>query len=146
MRCAASSRLSRLPPLYMFNRLRPSVCAFSISSLAKPEKNFYWICLEIEQFHSFTGGASYSPEYYINIRTGIHYFPKGNATVDPATNRFKSGLNRIEEKHDEVVRRCAISADFNYLYRNFFIVMFLLGKKKLGNCLWVEDCQEMMSC
>lgn len=43
-------------------------------------------------------GASYSPEYYINIRTGIHYFPKGNATID----RFKSGLNRIEEKHDEV--------------------------------------------
>jgi hypothetical protein len=51
----------------------------------------------------FAGGASYSPEYYINIRTGIHYFPKGNAaTIDPASNRFKSGLNRIEEKHDEV--------------------------------------------
>lgn len=51
---------------------------------------------------SFTGGASYSPEYYINIRTGIHYFPKGNATIDPGSNRFKSGLNRIEEKLDEV--------------------------------------------
>lgn len=48
------------------------------------------------------GGASYSPEYYINIRTGIHYFPKGSTTIDPNTNRFKSGLNRIEEKHDEV--------------------------------------------
>lgn len=51
----------------------------------------------------FAGGASYSPEYYINIRTGIHYFPKGNATVDPGSNRFKSGLNRIEEKNDEVI-------------------------------------------
>lgn len=53
----------------------------------------------------FTGGASYSPEYYINIRTGIHYFPKGNATIDPGSNRFKSGLNRIEEKLDEVLKK-----------------------------------------
>ncbi|CRK86932.1 CLUMA_CG000753, isoform A [Clunio marinus] len=47
------------------------------------------------------GGASYSPEYYINIRTGIHYFPKGNAAIEAGSNRFKSGLNRIEEKNDE---------------------------------------------
>ena len=54
---------------------------------------------------SFTGGCSYSPDsYYINIRTGIHYFPKGNATAnDAGNNRFKSGLNRIEEKNDEVI-------------------------------------------
>lgn len=57
------------------------------------------------------GGASYSPEYYINIRTGIHYFPKGNTTIDP-NNRFKSGLNRIEEKNDEVKWKLF---DFNYL-------------------------------
>ena len=52
----------------------------------------------------FPGGCcSYSPEYYINIRTGIHYFPKGNNTTGTdASNRFKSGLNRIEEKNDEV--------------------------------------------
>lgn len=52
----------------------------------------------------FPGGCcSYSPEYYINIRTGIHYFPKGNTTTGTdASNRFKSGLNRIEEKNDEV--------------------------------------------
>lgn len=55
------------------------------------------------------GGASYSPEYYINIRTGIHYFPKGNTTIDPNTNRFKSGLNRIEEKNDEVKKNFSIS-------------------------------------
>jgi hypothetical protein len=54
-------------------------------------------------FSSLAGGASYSPEYYINIRTGIHYFPKGNASADAGSNRFKSGLNRIEEKNDEVI-------------------------------------------
>ncbi|KAL7016537.1 hypothetical protein ACKWTF_010049 [Chironomus riparius] len=48
------------------------------------------------------GGCSYSPDsYYINIRTGIHYFPKGNSILDYGNNRFKSDLNRIEEKNDE---------------------------------------------
>ncbi|XP_058123641.1 uncharacterized protein LOC131281332 [Anopheles ziemanni] len=64
------------------------------------------------------GGCSYTPEYYINIRTGTHYFPKGTTlpgalhgrAVDrtgtgPAANhgdaKFKCALNRIEEKHVE---------------------------------------------
>uniref|UniRef100_A0A182J060 Uncharacterized protein n=1 Tax=Anopheles atroparvus TaxID=41427 RepID=A0A182J060_ANOAO len=69
------------------------------------------------------GGCSYTPEYYINIRTGTHYFPKGttlpgslhgrgSAVLDrtgalPATShgengaKFKCALNRIEEKHVE---------------------------------------------
>lgn len=91
---------------------------------ASPEidrKKLYWICwgiVQFQSFHSFAGGASYSPEYYINIRTGIHYFPKGNATVDSGANRFKSGLNRIEEKHDEVVR----SGAFSIIYFALFIL------------------------
>ncbi|XP_050073419.1 uncharacterized protein LOC126561358 [Anopheles maculipalpis] len=77
------------------------------------------------------GGCSYTPEYYINIRTGTHYFPKGTTlpgalhgrttaafdrtgcTIPPggasATaashhengSKFKCALNRIEEKHVE---------------------------------------------
>ena len=83
-------------------------------SIYKEEKTLLFCKSKIEfslrfllfsSFHSFTGGASYSPEYYINIRTGIHYFPKGNTTIDASSNRFKSGLNRIEEKLDEVKRK-----------------------------------------
>ncbi|XP_055620668.1 uncharacterized protein LOC129764977 isoform X2 [Toxorhynchites rutilus septentrionalis] len=63
--------------------------------------------------YSTDGGCSYTPEYYINIRTGTHYFPKGltGCTGIGAAgivgggfengNKFKCGLNRIEEKHVE---------------------------------------------
>ncbi|XP_055602696.1 uncharacterized protein DDB_G0283357 [Uranotaenia lowii] len=66
------------------------------------------------------GGCSYTPEYYINIRTGTHYFPKGltsaaggggsgagsgcigsGAGGPENGNKFKCGLNRIEERHVE---------------------------------------------
>uniref|UniRef100_A0A182RQH0 Uncharacterized protein n=1 Tax=Anopheles funestus TaxID=62324 RepID=A0A182RQH0_ANOFN len=74
------------------------------------------------------GGCSYTPEYYINIRTGTHYFPKGTtlpgalhgrttaafertgSTIPPNAStgshhengsKFKCALNRIEEKHVE---------------------------------------------
>ncbi|XP_058465313.1 homeobox protein 5 [Malaya genurostris] len=60
------------------------------------------------------GGCSYTPEYYINIRTGTHYFPKGLTACSGGAagvgsgsgayengNKFKCGLNRIEEKHVE---------------------------------------------
>ncbi|XP_035786630.1 uncharacterized protein LOC118463836 isoform X2 [Anopheles albimanus] len=69
------------------------------------------------------GGCSYTPEYYINIRTGTHYFAKGTtlpgrgpgvaAAAGAATasgagagctdggTKFKCALNRIEEKHVE---------------------------------------------
>ncbi|XP_050089966.1 uncharacterized protein LOC126574067 isoform X2 [Anopheles aquasalis] len=68
------------------------------------------------------GGCSYTPEYYINIRTGTHYFAKGTtlpgrgpgvaaaaaAAVSGAATgctdggtKFKCALNRIEEKHVE---------------------------------------------
>ncbi|XP_053673944.1 uncharacterized protein LOC128724203 [Anopheles nili] len=70
------------------------------------------------------GGCSYTPEYYINIRTGTHYFPKGttlptslhgrgpsgldrtgtstSASVHHENgSKFKCALNRIEEKHVE---------------------------------------------
>ncbi|XP_053662868.1 uncharacterized protein LOC128712000 [Anopheles marshallii] len=74
------------------------------------------------------GGCSYTPEYYINIRTGTHYFPKGTTlpgalhgrtaaafdrtgtAIPPGASagnhhengsKFKCALNRIEEKHVE---------------------------------------------
>lgn len=56
-------------------------------------------------FHfSFTGGCSNPDSYYINIRTGIHYFPRGFNSNDSISNssRFKTDLNCIEEKNDEV--------------------------------------------
>uniref|UniRef100_T1GLA2 Uncharacterized protein n=1 Tax=Megaselia scalaris TaxID=36166 RepID=T1GLA2_MEGSC len=34
---------------------------------------------------------------YINIRTGTHYFPKSINTLAIETQRFKFGLNKIEE-------------------------------------------------
>ncbi|CAD7077277.1 unnamed protein product [Hermetia illucens] len=43
-------------------------------------------------------GASYTPpEYYINMRTGTHYFPKGVNTLAIEATRYKFGLNKIEE-------------------------------------------------
>uniref|UniRef100_A0A336MZJ1 CSON009102 protein n=1 Tax=Culicoides sonorensis TaxID=179676 RepID=A0A336MZJ1_CULSO len=60
----------------------------------------------------FIGGGSVAPEcYYINIRTGTHYFPKGAAHplgIDNAS-RFKCGLNRIDEKQAESLQ----TSDFN---------------------------------
>lgn len=56
---------------------------------------------KILKFEYLTG-ASYTPEYYINIRTGTHYFPKsvGTIGVEPS-NRVKYGLNKIEETRNE---------------------------------------------
>ncbi|EDW72375.1 uncharacterized protein Dwil_GK20893 [Drosophila willistoni] len=37
------------------------------------------------------------PEYYINMRTGTHYFPKSVNSLAIEAKRYKFGLNRIEE-------------------------------------------------
>lgn len=45
-------------------------------------------------------GASYTPEYYINMRTGTHYFPSrgvSSAAVTIEQSRQKFGLNKIDE-------------------------------------------------
>lgn len=43
-------------------------------------------------------GAGYTPpEYYINIRTGTHYFPKSVNSLAIEAQRYKFGLNKIEE-------------------------------------------------
>lgn len=43
-------------------------------------------------------GATYTPpEYYINMRTGTHYFPKSVNTLAIEAQRYKFGLNKIEE-------------------------------------------------
>ncbi|XP_037049316.1 serine-rich adhesin for platelets isoform X2 [Bradysia coprophila] len=41
-------------------------------------------------------GATYTPEYYINMRTGTHYFPRGVSSV-VEQSRHKFGLNKIDE-------------------------------------------------
>lgn len=49
--------------------------------------------------HLYTG-ASYTPEYYINMRTGTHYFPSrgvSSAAVTIEHSRQKFGLNKIDE-------------------------------------------------
>lgn len=41
-------------------------------------------------------GAGYTPpEYYVNMRTGTHYFPKNSLAIE--AQRYKFGLNKIEE-------------------------------------------------
>lgn len=37
------------------------------------------------------------PEYYVNMRTGTHYFPKSVNSLAIETQRYKFGLNKIEE-------------------------------------------------
>lgn len=96
-----------------------------------------------KNFRSFAGGASYSPEYYINIRTGIHYFPKGNATIDPGSNRFKSGLNRIEEKLDEV--KIEENSPAFQLFCNSFVVHFPNWEHLRVVSLFIWECRQCLS-
>lgn len=47
---------------------------------------------------NFVSGATNTPEYYINMRTGTHYFPRGvNGVAAVERSRQKFGLNKIEE-------------------------------------------------
>ncbi|XP_063697864.1 probable serine/threonine-protein kinase DDB_G0282963 [Culicoides brevitarsis] len=72
------------------------------------------------------GGCSVAPEcYYINIRTGTHYFPKGTGAagggggvahplgIDNA-NRFKCALNRIDEKQAETIQTTDYKKQVHY--------------------------------
>lgn len=105
-------------------------CCFFLS--LKKLSNVYHLCNVIIQVFSivehknesikfFLGGCSVAPEcYYINIRTGTHYFPKGQGHplgTDNA-NRFKCGLNRIDEKQAETL----LSADYQACY--FFFLTY----------------------
>ncbi|XP_065369120.1 serine-rich adhesin for platelets [Calliphora vicina] len=43
-------------------------------------------------------GTGYTPpEYYVNMRTGTHYFPKSVNSLAIEAQRYKFGLNKIEE-------------------------------------------------
>ncbi|GAB0095515.1 hypothetical protein DMENIID0001_109070 [Sergentomyia squamirostris] len=68
--------------------------AHVINSLSSPESAY-------STGYSTDGtspGASYTPEYYINMRTGTHYFPKGANGMLIESNRYKyGGLNKIDE-------------------------------------------------
>lgn len=46
------------------------------------------------RFHH-AGATTCTPEYYINMRTGTHYFPRAAAAHD--ANRVKFALNKIDE-------------------------------------------------
>lgn len=49
-------------------------------------------------------GTTNAPEYYINMRTGTHYFPRGvNAVAAVERSRQKFGLNKIEETVGESI-------------------------------------------
>lgn len=63
-------------------------------------------------------GATYTPEYYINMRTGTHYFPRGVSSVAIEQSRQKFGLNKIDEStageiSSAVVHRRTESCDLN---------------------------------
>ena len=73
------------------------------------------------------GGCSYTPEYYINIRTGTHYFPKCISSADSA-NRFKCGLNRIEEKNGEI----NVDDEVRMIMRMNLIIFF-----SIKNSTWI---------
>lgn len=76
-------------------------------------------------------GAGYTPpEYYVNMRTGTHYFPKSVNSLAIEAQRYKFGLNKIEEMSpiDPLVSSIApkdkISSTFVFyllvLAQNFF--------------------------
>lgn len=56
-------------------------------------------------------GTTNTPEYYINMRTGTHYFPRGvNAVAAVERSRQKFGLNKIEETVGETMCTTSITA------------------------------------
>lgn len=55
-------------------------------------------------------GTTNAPEYYINMRTGTHYFPRGvNAVAAVERSRQKFGLNKIEETVGETMCTTSIT-------------------------------------
>lgn len=61
--------------------------------------------------HSAHIGTTNTPEYYINMRTGTHYFPRGvNAVAAVERSRQKFGLNKIEETVGETMCTTSITA------------------------------------
>lgn len=71
-----------------------SVAGVPLHSLSSPESAY-------STGYSTDGtspGTIYTPpEYYINMRTGTHYFPKSVNSLAIEAQRYKFGLNKIEE-------------------------------------------------
>ncbi len=57
----------------------------------------YTASVRIKDLFITIQGATYTPEYYINMRTGTHYFPRGVSSVVVEQSRQKFGLNKIDE-------------------------------------------------
>lgn len=61
--------------------------------------------------HTILAGTSNAPEYYINMRTGTHYFPRGVTGVAAVErNCQKFGLNKIEETASETMTTMTATA------------------------------------
>lgn len=61
-------------------------------------------------FRFFKIGTANAPEYYINMRTGTHYFPRGvNGVAAVERSRQKFGLNKIEETVGETMCTTSIT-------------------------------------
>lgn len=81
---------------HVLNGTQPgaSVAGVPLHSLSSPESAY-------STGYSTDGtspGTIYTPpEYYINMRTGTHYFPKSVNSLAIEAQRYKFGLNKIEE-------------------------------------------------
>ncbi|XP_055379416.1 putative uncharacterized protein DDB_G0282133 isoform X2 [Condylostylus longicornis] len=86
--------------------------AHVINSLSSPESAY-------STGYSTDGtspGTTYTPpEYYINMRTGTHYFPKNANALGVELSRQKFGLNKIEEILSTHHHRRTESYDLNQI-------------------------------
>lgn len=72
--------------------------------------NFDYLFNKIGDIFHFEIGTTNAPEYYINMRTGTHYFPRGvNAVAAVERSRQKFGLNKIEETVGETMCTTSIT-------------------------------------
>lgn len=63
--------------------------------------SFFLVCARATHTKTLAGTTN-APEYYINMRTGTHYFPRGVTGVAAVErNCQKFGLNKIEETAGE---------------------------------------------
>ncbi|XP_037887393.1 uncharacterized protein LOC119636216 isoform X2 [Glossina fuscipes] len=88
-------RSKHLPPIYGGQALsenRPP--GAPLISLSSPESAY---STGYSTDGTSPGNGYTPPEYYINMRTGTHYFPKSINSLAIEAQRYKFGLNKIEE-------------------------------------------------
>uniref|UniRef100_A0A1A9X3T4 Uncharacterized protein n=1 Tax=Glossina brevipalpis TaxID=37001 RepID=A0A1A9X3T4_9MUSC len=88
-------RSKHLPPTYggqVLTENRPP--GAPLISLSSPESAY---STGYSTDGTSPGNGYTPPEYYINMRTGTHYFPKSINSLAIEAQRYKFGLNKIEE-------------------------------------------------